>query len=306
MFSRLLCLWLLPAAICSGLGAVASNQVYAQQRMTPELLWKLGRVGEAQLSPDGRYLAMTVTYFDLAENGGQTDLVVQELPQWLGEACDEATEQAVAFNTPLAKLNRPKTLLGAIKGLNSVNWINRPEGLRLVYLAPTKEDNPTSQAWMLDPAGGDPKQITKVEGGISNLKVAPTGDKIAYTIDVKMDATVNELYKDLPKADARIIDSLMYRHWNAWHDYAYSHVCVATLGEDGQAQAGVDLMKGLRADCPLQPFGGSEHFAFSPDGTELALTIKLVNNPAMSTDTSIFLVSAAGGPLKNITPGMPG
>ncbi len=37
-----------------------------------------------------------------------------------------------------------------------------------------------------------------------------------------------------------------------------------------------------------------------------ALTIKLVNNPALSTDSSIFLVSSEGGPLKNITPGMPG
>ncbi len=201
--------------------------------MTPELLWKLGRVGEAQLSPDARSLAMTVTHYDLGENSGKVDLVLQELPKWLGDACDEATEEATGFETPLAKLNRPKILAGAVKGLNSINWVQRHEGLRLLYIAPSKDEKPTPQAWMLDPAGGEPKQITHVEGGIGNLKVSPTGDRIAYTIDVKLDQTVNELYKDLPKADARIIDSLMYRHWNEWHDYAYSHVCVAKLKEDG-------------------------------------------------------------------------
>ena len=299
---QLTCLFIAPVVT----GWLPGSGLVAQQRMTPELLWKLGRVGEAQLSPDSRNLVMTVTHYDLAENSGKVDLVLQELPQWLGDACDEATEEAIGFETPLAKLNRPKILVGATKGLNSINWIHRPEGLRLVYIAPSKEEKPTPQAWMLDPAGGEPKQITSVEGGIGNLKVSPSGDRIAYTIDVKLDSTVNELYKDLPKADARIIDSLMYRHWNEWHDYSYSHVCVAKLKDDGMAERGIDLMKGLRADCPLPPFGGSEQFSFSPDGHEVALTIKLVNNPALSTDSSIFLVSSEGGPLKNITPGMPG
>ncbi len=286
--------------------AMSGSAVHAGERMTPELLWKLGRIGAAELSPDARYLAMTVTNYDLAENGGKTDLLVQELPQWMSDACDEANESAVAFDTPLARLNKPKVLLSGIKGLDSIGWIKRPDGWKIVYIAPTKDENPSSQAWMIDPAGGEPKQMTRVKDGISNLKVAATGNKIAFTIDVKLDMTVNELYKDLPKADARIIDSLMYRHWNQWHDYAYSHVCVATLNEQGEAGEHIDLMKGLRADCPLPPFGGAEQFAFSPDGNELALTIKLVNNPAESTDSSVFVVSSEGGHLKNITPGMPG
>ncbi|MGN6136187.1 MAG: prolyl oligopeptidase family serine peptidase [Aureliella sp.] len=287
-------------------GLCAAGTLSAAERMTPERLWKLGRIGQAEISPDGRKLAYLVTRYDLAENSGAVDLVCQDLPQWLGEACDEATEVVAALETPLAALNRPKVLQSGVKGLNSLAWIQRPEGLRLLFIAPTKDSSPTNQAWMIDPAGGEPQQVTEVKTGIGNLKAAPTGDKIAFTVDVKLDPTVNDLYKDLPKADARIIDSLMYRHWNAWHDYAYSHVCVAKLDEDGKAGDVVDLMQGLKADCPLPPFGGTEQFAFAPDGKEMALTIKLVNNPAVSTDSSIFLVSTEGGPLKNITPGMPG
>lgn len=286
--------------------SLATQTSHAGERMTPELLWELGRVGQSAISPDGRYLVATVTRYELVANSGKVDLVLQKLPEQLRDACDETAEEAIAFETPLASLSRPKVLLAEVKGLNSVNWIERPEGLRLIYLAPTKDEKPTTQAWLLDPAGGEPQQVTDEENGIGNLKVSRTGDKIAFTVDVKLDPTVNELYEDLPKADARLIDSLMYRHWNEWHDFAYSHVCVASLNEEGKAEEKVDLMSGLRADCPLPPFGGSEQFEFSPDGAEMALTIKLVNNPAESTDSSIYLVSTQGGPLKNITPGMPG
>ena len=58
----------------------------------------------------------------------------------------------------------------------------------------------------------------------------------------------------------------MYRHWDAWHDYAYSHLFVAPIGDDLKAGEHMDLMEGMRVDCPVPPFGGSEQFNWSPDG----------------------------------------
>ncbi len=285
--------------------AVTSKMSVAAERMTPELLWKLGRIGEAVLSPDGKQIAYLITRYDLAENSGKTDLVVQPLVALPGAAKLEQSAKSTGFDTPLLK-SEPRVLVAGVKGLNSIAWIKRPGGTRLIYLAPTEGENATSQVWMLDPNKPDPKQVTKLSQDVGNLLASPTGDAIAFTLDITMDDDVKKVYPDLPKADARIIDSLMYRHWNAWHDYAYSHVHIAKLNDDGTAGEAVDLMRSLKADCPVPPFGGVEQFAFSPDGKQLALTIKLVNNPAESTDTSLFLVSAEGGPLKNITPGMPG
>jgi dipeptidyl aminopeptidase/acylaminoacyl peptidase len=292
-------------AACTALSIMLIvNITQAGDRMTPELLWKLGRIGEVAVSPDGTQVAYLVTRYDLDENSGKADLFVQEIPP--GDTKPgQPTKQSAAFETPLQSTS-PKSLLKDAKGINSVNWIQRPEGLRLIYLAPTEGEKSTSQAWMLDPANPKPRQISKFDSDISNLKPSPTGESIAFTIDITMDDDVRKLYPDLPKADARIIDSLLYRHWNAWHDYAYSHVHVAKLNESGDAGEAVDLMRGLRADCPVPPFGGAEQFDFSPDGKQMTLTIKLVNNPAESTDTSLFLVSIDGGPLTNITPGMHG
>lgn len=275
------------------------------ERMTPERLVDLTRIGDAAVSPDGTQVAYLITKYDLEANSGKSSLLLQVLPDAAStEKLAADSQSAIGFETPL--ITAPaETLLSEVRGLNSLSWITRPDGDHLLYIAPEPGDDGKPQAWMLKP-GGEPVQITRVADGISNLKPSPTGTAIAFTIDIKMDATVNELYADLPKADARIIDSLMYRHWNAWHDYAYSHVHVAELGEDGQAGVAIDLMSSMKADCPVPPFGGSEQFAFSPDGKEIALTLKLVNNFAESTDTGIYLVSARGGAMKAITPGMPG
>ncbi len=275
------------------------------RRMTPELLWKLARIGEAAISPDGKLIAYAVTRYDLAANSGKSDLVIAKLPQDLDGNQTTSSSASAAFGTPKFQLES-KVVVNGVKGLNSLNWIKRPEGIRLLYVGPTAGDKPTAQAWILDPDVAMPTQLTHVTEGIANLKASPSGDRIAFTVDVKMDQTVNDLYADLPKADARIIDGLMYRHWNAWHDFAYSHVHVAKFGADGKLLPAVDLMRSLKADCPLPPFGGAEQFDFAPDGRQIALTLKLVNNPAESTDSGIYLVDTDGGPLECITPGMSG
>ncbi|MFO0940141.1 MAG: S9 family peptidase [Pirellulales bacterium] len=290
---------------------VLSGSSQAQnKRMTPEKLYELRRVGDAAVSPDGKTVAYLVTDIVLADNGGTTSLYVQPInSQTVSQpVADPAKVQTVVgFGTPLT-IAQPQLLLKNVKGLNSLSWIHRPEGDRLIYIAPGKTNDISSpQAWMLNPATpNEPIQITQIKDGIGNLKAAPSGNKIAFTVNIKLDQTVNEKYPDLPKADARIIDSLLYRHWNVWHDFTYSHVHVAELNADGTAGKAVDLMENMQASCPLPPMGGAEQFEFSPDGTEIALSLKLVNNPAESTDSGVYLIPSGGGVLRHITPGMPG
>jgi dipeptidyl aminopeptidase/acylaminoacyl peptidase len=289
--------------ICVALSSLSNVSLVQAERMTPERLWDLKRIGDAAVSPDGKQLAYLVTQYDLGENSGTTSLMIQTLPTSIGVGTSPSL--AIGFGTQLA-VSSARSLLKDVKGLQSLSWIKRPEGDYLLYIAPTAGEESQPQAWILDSKGGTPRQLTHVSQGISNLKASPGGEAIAFTADVKMDRTVNELYEDLPKADARIIDSLLYRHWNQWHDFAYSHVHVAKFDAQGNLAEPVDIMKSLRADCPVPPFGGAEQFNFSPDGQQLSLTLKLVNNPAESTDTNIYLVDLAEGVLRNITPGMPG
>ena len=258
----------------------------AAERMTPELLWKLGRLGSSCVDSSGTSVAYSVRHYDLEQNSGTSAIYVMDL-----------------------QTGKQRQLIGNLKSAAALQFVHRPGGLSLFFegVPADADKDAKTQVWSVDPAGGKPRQITQLESGVANLKVSPTGKHLAFTAEVKMDKTVNEIYQDLPKADARIIDSLMYRHWNAWHDYAFSHLHVAALNDDDTVGKVVDLMEGVRANCPLPPFGGAEQYNWSPDGKEIAFTAKVVNNPAESTDSDVYLVAVDGSDtVRCITHGMNG
>ena len=101
--------------------------------------------------------------------------------------------------------------------------------------------------------GSARKQITDVEGGISAYLYSPDMKQLAYIKAVKLDQTVNDLYPDLPLANARIEDDLMYRHWDSWHDYTYNHLFIAPYSEGSLITSGKDIMEGERFDSPMKP-----------------------------------------------------
>ena len=251
--------------------------------MSPELLWQLGRLSGGSLDPTGKQLLYSVRRYELASNKGDTDLYLVPLS---GGDARQLTQGPVSES--------------------AAQWVETPAGLRIFHLAKRGEDA-TTQCWSLDPESGDLSQVTDIEGGIGNLLVSPTGDRIAFTRRVKLDRSPSDLHQDLPLANARILDGLMYRHWDTWHDYHYSHLCTAPIGQDGQAGEFIDLMKGLRVHCPLPPFGGSEQFAFSADGSQIAFTMKIANDWAASTDSDVYLAPVDGSePPTELTAGMPG
>jgi len=134
-------------------------------------------------------------------------------------------------------------------------------------------------------------------------------NQLWYAADVKLDKKPSEIYPDLPKTEgARIIDGLMFRHWNAWHDYAYSHIFVTSYSA-GKINGGAkDILLNEKWDAPTGPFGGDEQVAFSPDGKTLAYTCEKLwgKDDAMSTNTEIYLYDLTSGKTSNLTEGMNG
>lgn len=139
------CVWRETVSVLSFLMLAVGQLAMAGERLTPELLWKLGRVGEVAISPDGKQVAYLVTKYDLAENYGKSDLLLQTLQTLPPAAQLDQLPRSVGFTTPL-QTAAPKTVLAGVKGLNSISWIQRPEGARLIYLAPTEGEKSTSQA----------------------------------------------------------------------------------------------------------------------------------------------------------------
>jgi dipeptidyl aminopeptidase/acylaminoacyl peptidase len=252
--------------------------VPAQEVLTPERLWQLARASAPVASPDGRELVFTISEFDLSENSGRTDLYL--LPVEGG-------------------MPRRLTDVGRVSG---PQW--RPDGRRIGFLAPA---DGTMQWWEIAPDGAGLRQVSRLDGDLGHVRYSPAGTHLSFTRRVRVDPTVEQAHPDLPRANAHIIDSLMYRHWNRWHDGRYSHPFIAEY-RDGTIGEATNLMSGARFDTPLPPFGGLDQINWSRDGARLAYTAKQVagTEAALSTDSNIYLYDLRTGETTNLTRGNQG
>ncbi len=253
----------------------------AQEKVTPELLWKLGRVSDPQLSPDGLTVLYNVRTYSVSDNKGQSD--VYSIPAAGGEG---------------------KILLGTPEDESMARW--RPDGKKIAFLKADAKGN--SQIWEVNPDGSGVAQVSAIDGDISNFGYAPAGNLVWFTMDVKVDKLPNEMYPDLPKTTARLYDDLMYRHWTSWEDGSYSHLFFANYANGTFTSAPKDLMPAERFDAPLAPNGGEEQFSVSPDGNMIAYTCKKLAGKeyATSTNSDIYVYDVKTGTTRNLSQGMNG
>src|SRR5690554_226192 len=247
--------------------------------MTPEVLWSFGRLGSPVVSPDEKTIIYTITYYDIEENKGYRD--IYSIPAEGGEPVNLTNSAANEFN---------------------VVW--RPDSQKIGYLSTASG---TPQLWEMNPDGSGKKQVSNIEGGISGFDYSPDLSKIYYIKSVKLDQDIHDLFPDLPKADARLENDLMYRHWDTWHDYTYNHIFIADY-QDGKVGGGTDIMEGERYDSPMKPFGGTEQLSWSSDGRILAYTKKAKTglDYTLSTNSDIYFYDTETQQTSNFTKGMEG
>jgi dipeptidyl aminopeptidase/acylaminoacyl peptidase len=256
----------------------------AQNVMTPELLWKLGRVSGETLSPDGKTAIFGITYYDVAANKGEENLYsVPIVKEGTAKTGDDV----------------PKQLTTTIGAENNVQF--SPAGkMGYLYKGNWYEANPD---------GSGAVKITNDSDGIDNVKYSPDGKWVLFTKNVKLDQMESDLYPNLPKAHARIFNDLMYRHWNFWEDGTYSHVFYApySSGKIDMSKA-VDIMKMEHYYCPTQPDGGAECMVWSPDSKTIVYVTKekVGKDYAISTNTDLYFYELASGNTTDFTQDNPG
>ncbi len=259
-------LWLLLAV---GMAPAAERRPFTVEDMVA-----MQRVGAPAVSPDGTRVAFTVTTMDLDANRGRSDLWIASVD---GGGARQLTTAPESDWNPV--------------------WLG--DGT-LLFLS-TRSGS--AQVWRLDLAGGEARRVTDLPLDVETFTVGPKGAlylalRVFPDCDAPVPCTVKRLEaKKAEKASGMVFDRLFVRHWDRWEDGRRNHVFRLPLGEDG-APSGepVDLMRGVDANCPTEPWGGVEDFAVSPDGAWLVYTAKVVEGSevAWSTDWNLWAVPTDG------------
>lgn len=247
----------------------------AQKKMLDaEALWKLQRVQEPALSPDGKTLAFVVRKFDIEGNNSTRHIYTVPM--------EGGTPKAITTQGTLNE--RPK-------------WT--PDGKQIVFVSNRGGD---AQVWRMAPDGSGAVQVTKISTEAGGVLVSPDGKNVVFQSAVYPDCPDDACNKAKAaeeaksKVKARSYTSLLYRHWTEFQGKKRNHLFVVPL-EGGVAK---DLTPGPR-DVPPFSLGGPDDYAISPDGTELCFVMNQDENLAMSTNSDLFVVPMAGGEPKKIT-----
>ena len=278
------------ARLCFALLATLAAATLAAQQatkpFTPDDLIRLRRLSDVQVSPDARYATYTLSETDVEADKRRTDL-------WLIDLT--------------AKEPAPRRLTQNPANDSTPRW--SPDGKQIYFLS---SRSGSTQVWRLPLTGGEPTQVTDYPRDVGSFEIAPTGTRIAISMEVLPDCDpactrTRMEAEEKSKASGRTYDRIFIRHWDTWSDGTRSHLFTAAISADGKAGAPVDVSKALDADVPSKPFGGDEEYTFAPDGNSLVFTARIAGKTEpLSTNFDLYEVPTDGSAApKNLTASNP-
>jgi dipeptidyl aminopeptidase/acylaminoacyl peptidase len=248
--------------------------------MTFDDMMKMRRLGDIDVSRDGKWVLFSATDVDLEKNKRTPHL-------WIVPVDGSAPEKALTAS-----------LAGESRGRFS------PDGKQILFET-ARDDG--QQIWLADfdsAAGtmGEPKELTHISTEADNATWSPDGQHILFTSDVYPEcsagsggAAVAGTDEDAcdkkrddaeaqSKVKAKIFTHLLYRHWNAFTGDKRSHLFLASVA-DGTYR---DLNPGDTHDVPPFSLGEPDGWDFSPDSKEIAYEEKTADDPELSTNVELF------------------
>ncbi len=234
-----------------------SNIKLGSRMMTPEALWAMGRIGGVEASPDGRQIVFQVGYYSVKANKSHQVICVMD-----------------------ADGKNRRQLTTSSKNETDPTWLDNET---IAYIS-------DGEIWAMKPDGSDRKQLSKMDGKVEGFKFSPDHSKVIILQSIPFHDIIKKNPDDLPKATGRHVTDLMYRHWDHYVESIQHPFIYSVSGNDIGTDA-IDILEGEPYECPMEPFGGIEQLAWSPDSKTIAYTCrkKTGTDYAVSTDSDIYL-----------------
>ena len=237
--------------------------------MTPEALWAMGRLSSYEASPDGKRIVFQVGYYSVKQNKSHHVLYMMN--------ADGSNRQLLTHSA---------------KNETDATWLDAET---IAFLT-------GGEIWAMKADGTARRQLSKTDSQVEGFKFSPDRSRVIILKSIPFHEVIKENPEDLPKATGRLVTDLMYRHWDHYVE-SIQHPFVCSVG-DGLAIAndGKDILEGEPYECPMEPFGGMEQLAWSPDSKTVAYTCRKKTGLAysISTDSDIFLYDVLTSQTRNL------
>ena len=251
-------------------GFIGKNEIkLTGNKMTPEALWAMGRIGATQASPNGKSIVYQVGYYSVKANKGHQVLYVIDTN---------------------GKNN--KLLTTDSKSETDASWIEG--GKAIAFLR-------DGEIWKMNSDGTNRIQLSHENNSIEGYSFSPDGNWVLIIKQIPYNDIIKKNPDDLPLATGRLVTDMNYRHWDEYVE-TIPHPFLAQVNPDGSIGESKDIMGNEPFECPVKPFGGIEQLAWSPDSKCIAYTSRKKTGVeyAVSTDTDIYLYCIDSGTTTNL------
>lgn len=258
--------------------APAAAEAAAREAFDYNDMISANRLGDPQVSPDGRWATYSLTTTDVGANRRAGAIYLVDLQ-------NPAEGRRLALNEG---------------GANTARWGS--DG-KIWFLSGRSG---SSQVWRAEADGTGATQVTNLPLDVNAYRISPDASKVVVSLAVFPDCadlacTVNraKAVADDP-ATGQVYDRMFVRHWDTWNDGTQNHLFSVNVDGSG---APVHLTRGFDGDTPSKPFGDESEFVFTPDSQGVVFSARHAgNSEPWSTNFDLYQVAISEpGELTNLT-----